>query len=105
MGNYTKFNEAIKKCKKNSFITINGKKEKVNNLYGYLEDKDNLYLLYSDYSDKKTIFTSMFSFIQNIKIVKYIDSDNNGIYCSFLNKDEFSEITRRLLSQIENQIK
>lgn len=103
--NHIKYREVIEQCKKNSFINIEGKKVKVNYLYGFIEDPDKLYLLYSDYTDKKTIFQSIFSYIQNLKIVKYLDSYDGNIFCSNLNKYEFSEVTKRLLSQIENQIK
>lgn len=105
MNNHDRFKDAIKLCKKNSFISINGEKIKANYLYGYLEDKDNLYLLYSDYVDKNTIFQSIFSLIQNIKIVKYMDSNDEAIICNYIDRDEFSEVTKRLLTQIENQVK
>lgn len=99
------YEKVLKDCKNTSFINIQGKRIKVNFLYGYIEDKDKLFLIYSDYADKKTIFQSIFSYIQNLKIVKYLDTDNGNIYCSNLNKDEFSEVTKKLISQIENQIK
>lgn len=105
MNNHDRFKNVIKLCKKNSFINISGEKIKVNYLYGYLEDKDNLYLLYSDYTDKKTIFQSIFSLIQNIKIVRYMDSNDGVVFCKYIDKDEFSEVTKRLISQIENQVK